>query len=49
MAHLFGDVALIRRLQAAGVDPSVPDSHGCSALRVAETVGAPAEVLDALR
>ncbi|GGM36483.1 hypothetical protein GCM10007977_042410 [Dactylosporangium sucinum] len=49
VAHRIGDLALIRRLRAAGVDPLTPDSYGWSAVRAAETAGAPAPVIDALR
>ncbi|MEV0133265.1 ankyrin repeat domain-containing protein [Dactylosporangium sp. NPDC050688] len=49
VAHRAGDITLIRRLRSAGVDPLAPDSLGWSAVRAAQTAGAPAPVIEALR
>jgi hypothetical protein len=49
VAHRIGDVPLIQRLRAAGLDPAAPDGHGHTAVRVATAMGAPAAILDALR
>ena len=49
VAHRIDDVGLIQRLRAAGVDAFAPDSHGRSAVQVAQRMGAADAILDALQ